>query len=84
MSNGLPGTPFPFLSAGGEVADLIARFDWAATEVGPLDAWPRHMTAALSAILRSPVPIATLWGESGVLIYNDPYACFSGARHPGL
>ena len=84
MSNGSLGTPFAFLSAGGEVAGLIARYDWAATEVGPLDAWPSHMKSALSAILRSPVPIATLWGESGVLIYNDPYGGFSGARHPGL
>jgi signal transduction histidine kinase/PAS domain-containing protein len=35
-------------------------------------------------MLRCPTPIATLWGESGVLIYNDPYARFAGARHPSL
>ena len=84
MSTGTPSAAFPFLSAGGEAAGLIERFNWADTELGPLESWPAHMTGALATILRSPVPIATLWGESGVLIYNDPYAGFSGGRHPGL
>ena len=84
MSNGIATTQFPFLSAGGELADRIARFDWSATELGAIGSWPDYMTGALATILRAPVPIATLWGESGVLIYNDPYAGFSGARHPGL
>lgn len=66
------------------MAGLIARFDWASTELGPLEHWPAHLTLALANMLRCPMPIATLWGESGVLIYNDPYSRFSGARHPGL
>ncbi|MBV7541819.1 ATP-binding protein [Acidovorax sp. sic0104] len=85
MANGTttPQTSL-ILSAGGEMAGLIARFDWAATELGPIDQWPAYLTGALVNMLRCPMPIATLWGESGVLIYNDPYAGFSGARHPGL
>lgn len=35
-------------------------------------------------MLRSPVPIVTLWGEDGVMIYNDAYSEFAGGRHPGL
>ena len=35
-------------------------------------------------MLRSPLPIVTLWGEAGVMIYNDAYSVFAGARHPQI
>ena len=35
-------------------------------------------------MLQSPVPIVTLWGEDGVMIYNDAYSVFAGGRHPCL
>ncbi|MDA8443452.1 ATP-binding protein [Paracidovorax valerianellae] len=73
-----------FLTSGGEMAQRIARHDWAATPLGPLVAWPAHVQWAVSTVLRASVPMATLWGESGVLIYNDAYAAFSGTRHPEL
>ncbi|MFN4121196.1 ATP-binding protein [Acidovorax sp.] len=84
MPIGSPSNEALILSTGGEMAELIARFDWASTDLGPLEQWPHHLASALANMLRCPMPIATLWGESGVLIYNDPYADFSGARHPGL
>ena len=34
--------------------------------------------------MRSPVPIVMLWGEDGVMIYNDAYSVFAGGRHPQL
>lgn len=37
-----------------------------------------------TTILQSPVPIVTLWGEDGVMIYNDAYSVFAGGRHPRL
>ena len=30
------------------------------------------------------MPIVTLWGEQGIMIYNDAYSVFAGARHPQL
>jgi hypothetical protein len=60
-----------FLSGGGEAARIIAGFDWAKTSLGPIDGWPRGLKATCSLILRSPVPMVTLWGEDGVMIYND-------------
>lgn len=74
----------PFLSGGGEVAGLIARFDWASTPLGPLSLWPQSLKTTIALILRSPVPIVTLWGEAGVMIYNDAYSGVSGARHPEI
>jgi hypothetical protein len=42
------------------------------------------LKTTLGLILNSPVPIVTLWGEDGVMIYNDAYAAFAGWRHPAL
>ena len=35
-------------------------------------------------VLLSKVPIVMLWGEDGVMLYNDAYSVFAGGRHPGL
>ncbi|MER2536450.1 MAG: response regulator [Rhizobiaceae bacterium] len=73
-----------FLAGGGEAAEIVARFDWASTSVGPIESWPQSMRGCLALILRSPVPIVTLWGKDGIMIYNDGYSQFAGGRHPGL
>ena len=73
-----------FLRGGGEMARRIAAFDWSATPVGPLADWPGPMKVVIGFMLRSPAPIVTLWGDDGVMIYNDAYRGFAGARHPGL
>jgi PAS domain S-box-containing protein len=74
----------PFLTGGGEAADIIANFDWASTSIGPIESWPPSQKSAIAFILRSPVPIVTLWGEEGIMIYNDGYSGFAGGRHPQL
>jgi len=61
----------PFLAGGGEASQIIANFDWAATSMGPVGQWPANVKAAIALILRSPVPIVTLWGDDGIMIYND-------------
>ncbi len=75
---------YPFLSGGGEAAEIIAGFDWAATPLGPIESWPASLKSTIALILRSPVPIVTLWGEDGIMIYNDGYSAFAGSRHPYL
>ena len=73
-----------FLTGGGEASKIIAGFDWAATSLGPIESWPSSLKASIALILRSPVPIVTLWGEDGIMIYNDAYSEFAGQRHPQL
>ena len=75
---------YPFLSGGGEAAEIIASFDWAATPLGRIESWPASLKSTIALILRSPVPIVTLWGEDGIMIYNDGYSAFAGGRHPNL
>lgn len=76
--------PYPFLAGGGEAAEIIAGFDWAATPLGGITQWPASLTSNIALILRSPIPIVTLWGEDGIMIYNDAYSAFAGSRHPKL
>lgn len=73
-----------FLTGGGSCAGLIAAKDWAPTPLGPVEDWPQHLTSAISLLLRSRVPIVMLWGEDGVMLYNDAYSGFAGGRHPEL
>jgi hypothetical protein len=73
-----------FLAGGGQLGDLIAAFDWSSTPLGPIIAWPQALKTTVGLILRSPVPIVTLWGEDSVMIYNQAYSAFAGARHPQL
>lgn len=73
-----------FLLNGGETGRIIEQFDWASTPLGPLHCWPLHLTTTVAMLLRSPVPIVTLWGTDGIMIYNDAYSVFAGGRHPQL
>ena len=73
-----------FLTGDSELAKLIAAFDWASTPIGPIETWPPSLTVTTGMILRSHVPIVTLWGPEGVMIYNDAYSVFAGNRHPQL
>ncbi|MGI4860504.1 MAG: PAS domain S-box protein [Janthinobacterium lividum] len=79
-----PARPPVFLSGAGEIGALIEAFDWSRTTLGPLAAWPGYLKTTVAVLLRSPVPIVTLWGEDGVMIYNKSYSAFAGGRHPQL
>jgi len=83
-SNANPVGDNAFLAGGGQLGCLIATFDWASTSIGPIAGWPQSLKTAVSLILRSRVPIVMLWGEDGVMIYNDGYSEFAGGRHPQL
>ena len=73
-----------FLTGGGAMAQRIAEFDWSATSLGPISSWPQSLKTTIGLILRSHVPIVTLWGPDGVMLYNEAYAVFAAARHPTL
>jgi PAS domain S-box-containing protein len=73
-----------FLAGGGELAEAIAAFDWSKTPLGPIEGWPATIKTTVALMLRSPVPMVSLWGEPGTMIYNDAYSKFAGTRHPAL
>ena len=73
-----------FLDSRSELAHLIRDYDWSSTSLGAMEHWSAAIKTTVALILRSPLPIVTLWGEKGVMIYNDAYARFAGARHPQI
>ncbi|MGU3494203.1 ATP-binding protein [Xanthobacteraceae bacterium A53D] len=73
-----------FLNGGGSCAALIAARDWSSTSLGPIHTWPGCLANATALLLRSQVPIVMLWGDDGVMLYNDAYSGFAGGRHPQL
>ncbi|VWX51324.1 PAS domain S-box protein [Novosphingobium sp. 9U] len=76
--------PFDFLKRGGELAGRIASYDWSSTPIGAIDGWPVSLKQTVGFMLASPVPLVLLWGEQGVMIYNDAYSGFAGGRDSSL
>ena len=76
--------PCLFAGQSGNTVDIIRRFDWAGTSLGPIRQWPDVLVSSTRLILSSPTPIVLLCGVDGVLIYNDAYAAFAGLRHPEI
>ena len=62
----------------------IRDFDWSTTPLGPLGDWPVSLRTCVSLLLRSPLPMALLWGPEGRLLYNDGYIAIAGDRHPSI
>ncbi|MEU6076909.1 ATP-binding protein [Micromonospora sp. NPDC047074] len=68
---------------GGETGRLMARLDWAATPLGPVDDWPQSLRAAVRMLLSSRYPMLLLWGDRFTQLYNDAYSALIGDKHPG-
>jgi PAS domain S-box-containing protein len=75
---------FDFLPHNGALSTLIRGCDWASTPLGSPSAWPEAVRVITATILHSARPMVALWGEEGVMIYNDAYSEIAGARHPDL
>ena len=73
-----------FIAVTGELAGLIRAFDWSTTRSGRSDAGPQSLKTIVGFLVHSPVPMVLLWGEDGIMIYNDAYSVFAGGRHPRL
>lgn len=73
-----------FLNSTSKTASLIRAFDWSSTPIGPIEHWPTSLKTITGFLLQSQVPMVLLWGQDGIMIYNDAYSLFAGARHPQL
>ncbi|HQT73186.1 MAG TPA: ATP-binding protein, partial [Acidiphilium sp.] len=74
--------PQPDRAAPTPLRALIEAFDWGATPLGPIGAWPAIRRRRIELICASQTAIATMWGAEGVLIYNDACAALLGQWHP--
>ena len=72
-----------FLQGGGETGAAIRAFDWAATPLGPPQAWPATLRTCLRILLTSRQPMWVWWGPELINFYNDAYLPIIGGKHPG-
>ncbi len=82
MAQPAVAVPRSFAQGGGQLGKIIDEFDWSATSLGPIASWPPVLHHTVELILRSPLPIVTMWGREGIMIYNDGYAAIAAERHP--
>lgn len=75
---------YAFLQAGGELGELIRKFDWATTSVGPIERWPQSLRTMVAAVIHSGFPMFLWWGDDMIQFYNDAYRPSLGGsgKHP--
>ncbi len=61
---------------------LCRGTDWAATPLGPVEAWPQSLRTAVAIVLASGFPMILVWGPELVQVYNDAYVPLIGRKHP--
>jgi PAS domain S-box-containing protein len=64
------------------VAGLMRAHDWAATPLGPPEAWPEGLKVPLRMMLTSRFEMWLGWGEDMAFFYNDAYMPTLGVKHP--
>ncbi|MEW9552033.1 chemotaxis protein CheB [Nonomuraea sp. NPDC050783] len=80
----LPGVPAAqaVFALGGEVGEAMARTDWAATPLGPVETWSSELLTVLAMILPNEMPLHVFWGPQHAQLYNDAAVPVIGDRHP--
>ncbi|HEY0843830.1 MAG TPA: EAL domain-containing protein [Noviherbaspirillum sp.] len=71
-----------WLVGGGKMGELIRSMDWSQSPLGPRDSWPQSLRTTVSLCLSSNFPIAIVWGEHRIQLYNDGYWPICGSKHP--
>ena len=76
--------PLQFLTASGEMGDLIRAKQWSKTQIGDPENWPQSLHTSLSIILHSKFPMFLFWGPQLICFYNDAYRPSLGqnGKHP--
>jgi len=80
MNDQFASVPWPI--GGGNTGELVRRFDWSGTSLGPISKWPQNLRIKVNSIVNSPIPQVLMWGDDHVMIYNDGYVEIAGNYHP--
>lgn len=63
---------------------FFLRFDWAATDLGPIDSWSIELRRMVNLLLSDPRSAAMYWGPNRIMMYNEAYVAVTGQKHPGM
>jgi signal transduction histidine kinase len=78
-ADGVGGTP----ARASTMSELVNRYDWSSSPLGPAEAWPDSLKAAVRIVLTSGFPMWMAWGPELTFLYNDGYARTTlGKKHP--
>jgi len=69
-----------FLERGGEMGRRMRAYDWAATPLGPPQAWPPSLRTVVRILLDSRYAMWMLWGPDLTFFCNDAYLPTVGIR----
>ncbi|WCT10396.1 ATP-binding protein [Mucilaginibacter jinjuensis] len=73
----------PFLAGGGSMGEMIRKFDWSKTSLGPPEQWPVELKNMTSMLLTNAFPVLICWGDDFIQIYNDAFRPINGeGKHP--
>lgn len=67
-----------------QMARRLREHDWASTPLGPAEAWPDRLRAAVEMMLLDPRPASLAVGSERTFLFNDAAAWLYGARAPDL
>jgi hypothetical protein len=62
----------------------VRAHDWAATPLGPPEAWPPSLRTAVGMVLASKFPACLVWGPGLTTIHNDAFRPILGAKPEAL
>ena len=68
---------------GGELGELVRKFDWSKTPLGEINGWPQSLKTVVRVMLTSRFAMWMGWGSELTFFYNDAYARMTlGKKHP--
>ncbi|NLS08323.1 sensor histidine kinase [Rhizobium sp. P32RR-XVIII] len=79
----MPGS-MHFLDGGSEMGKALRAYDWGASVLGPLDAWPPSLKIVVGMMLNSTFPKCIAWGPELITIHNDAFLPILGDKPPAL
>lgn len=74
--------PFGELAKTSQMVQATLNFDWARTELGPIENWDFGLINSLRIVFSCPVGMYCTWGPQRRVFYNDAYTPILKHRHP--
>ncbi|WP_413575570.1 response regulator [Bdellovibrio sp. HCB290] len=74
--------PFGDLEKTSQMAQATLNYDWARTELGPIESWDLGLINSLRIVFSCPIGMYCTWGTQRRVFYNDAYIPILKHRHP--
>ncbi|WP_374001792.1 response regulator [Bdellovibrio bacteriovorus] len=74
--------PFGEFAKTSQMVQATLSFDWAGTELGPIENWDSGLINSLRILFSCPIGMYCTWGPQRRVFYNDPYIPILKHRHP--